>query len=470
MVPAAVSQAGYYTGEHETQYFLTAKASVFERDWDKARGQLEAYYWLARSFNQMSQEAKQAREVIRLKKLAITNVDLLLGKYPESIWKDDADVLRLETAAQLALLGDDEYQKYIEDLVAKQDLEKSELMTIALEALIQFGPEVALPLVEGVLNEETDPELRKTAVTLIGKAHGTHALPLLRHLETEDADPEIRKEAKYWRKKSEMLAIPVYLSYYGYVAQIEKDSDRRRIPENKLSVFDIPALRSSEKKDVEKAVKKFFDGNISDLKFATNAALGLDLGIDNFKFIYMMKTSHNLAGFRVSVSSESIVKSHFDISGKASFFDTYTDREYAKEFAVDADDTRLMAMRHGDDVAILVLVFESTEEPIEEKDEPIYYTEINNVFGSVVHSSRQSWDVDEFDAAVVEYGRAKAVIPGDAGTWVLIGHIQMHRKTKRFIGRDAKLYNPKREVVAEGLEIIVPAEEPAKYEVKDKKK
>jgi hypothetical protein len=38
------------------------------------------------------------------------------------------------------------------------------------------------------------------------------------------------------------------------------------------------------------------------------------------------------------------------------------------------------------------------------------------------------------------------------------------------VGRDAKLYNPKREVVAEALEIIVPADDPAKYEVKGQKK
>jgi hypothetical protein len=183
---------------------------------------------------------------------------------------------------------------------------------------------------------------------------------------------------------------------------------------------------------------------------------------------YSMKTAHNLAGFRVEVPAETIVKSYFDIKGSASFFDKHTDKEYLDEFVVDKDNARLLAARRGEDVAILILIFESDEAPWEEKGEPEYYTKINNVFGAVVHSSRQSWGSEEMSGSVVEYGRARAEIAGDGGTWVMVGDIQLHRKAKRFVGRDATLYNPKREVVVKAVEIIVPAEAPETYEVKER--
>jgi hypothetical protein len=453
---------------------------VFDREWAQAQSRLESYldrypegrfeqearYWLARCFNQMSLEARQPQEVIRLKKRAIENIDLLLRKYPDSIWKDDAQMLRLEVAAQLALLGDQESAHYIQEVITKQHMVESDMKMAALEAMAQMEPQTALPLIEGVLNEETSAETRKAAVTLVARFHGVEALPLLRRIEAEDADPRVREEAARWCKRIEMLSIPVGLNYYAYVGVLQKD--RSRVPENAVEVFDFPALRTPSKQDVKREVKRSFGEALSDLKFASNATIQAWLELASSSS-YGTNVAHNLAGFRVQVPVESIVKSYADVTGTASFFDKITDREYSKEFVVDAKRARLMAARHGDEVAILVLLFASSEEPREQAEEPVYHTEINNVFGSVVHSSRQSWGMDEMSGAVVEYGRARAEIAGDGGTWILIGDIQLRREDKLFVGRDAVLYNPKGEVAAEGVEIVVPAGAPQKYEVKVKK-
>jgi hypothetical protein len=489
LIPAAAAQAVYYSGDKEMERFLSAKEAVYDREWEKAHSRMESYlqrypdgryeeearYWMARSLNQMSREANKAPDMIRLKKRSIENLDTLLGKFPESIWKDDAKMLRLEVAAQLALLGDQEARHYIQEIVTEENREEVQLQKVALAALVELGPEIALPVVETVLNENTNPELRQTAVSLVGRMHGTEALPLLRHLEAEDKDPEVREIAAKWRKKAEMRAIPVYLNYFGFVARLKDGDDtgtvrvdgkREAIAEDKLTVFEFPARRDADKGDVQKALKRLFDGSVKDIRFAANGTVGMDLGGELAKYNYQMSVSHNLAGFRVSVPDEGVTKTHWDIAGKASFFDKVTDREYVNEFVVDKDNAWLMTMRHGEEIALLVVMFESTQEPVEEKDEPVYYTEINNPNGSVVHSSRQSWDAKEFDASVVEYGRAKVEIAGDGGTWVLIGHIQYHRKANLYVGHDARLYDPKREVVAEGMEIRVPADTPDKFEVK----
>jgi hypothetical protein len=262
-----------------------------------------------------------------------------------------------------------------------------------------------------------------------------------------------------------MMAIQVQVDYFGYNARIEKESDRSRIPEDKLNVYDFPALDSPSKRGVEKAVKKLFDGKLDDVKFAANATVGTFLPRELAAYGYTMSTSHKLSGFRVEVPREGIEKSHFEVSGDVSFYDTVKDREFLKEFTVDRDNAKLMAMRRGDEVAILVLIFVSTTEMPELPDEPEYYTKINNVLGAVVHSSRQSWSTEEFGAAVVDYGRAKAEIPGESGIWTLVGDIQLHREARRLVGRDAILYDPKGKVVAEALEIFVPVDKPADYQV-----
>lgn len=479
ILASAAAQAGFYKADKETKTFLDAKSQVFEREWKEAGNRLERYldqypegryveearYWLARSLNQQSREEKRADDVIRLKKRSIENLNTLLDKHPESIWKDDARTLRVEVSAELALLGLAEYQQYIQEIVEGQNEEESELMIIALEALIKLDPAAVLPMIEGILAAQGNPEIRKMAVTLLGRSQGEEALPILRDVESNDADDAVRKEAAYWRKQIQTMAIQVQLDYFGYNARIEKESDRTRIPENKLNVYDFPALRSPSKRSVEKAVKKLFDGKLDDVKFAASATVGTFLPRELAAHGYTMSTSHKLSDFRVEVPRDAIEKSHFEVSGEVSFYDIVKDREYQEEFTVDRDDAKLMAMRRGDEVAILVLVFVSTSEPPDVPDEPVYYTEINNVLGAIVHSSRQSWSVEELDDAVVEYGRAKAEIPGESGIWTLVGDIQLHREARRFVGRDATLYDPTGKVVAEALEIFVPADEPADYKV-----
>lgn len=475
------SPAAAYHGDMETESFLKAKECVFERDWEEAQSRLERYlerypsgrfeeearYWLARSLYQQARTAKRAETVIRLGELAVANLDNLLENHGESLWADDARTLRIEIAAALAVLGLERHKKYIEEIISDQDEKKSYLVMTALETLGELQAEAALPLLEQVLNSQEDPEIRKHAVHVVGAYYGEDGLPLLRHVEGSDPDEAVREEAAFWRERIEMESIPVELNYFGFVASLK--SDHNLIPEGELNVYDFPPLKTQSKRKIEREVKKLFDGKLSDVKFATSVTGDIDP--ENILRARGLQTSisHNLGGFRIEVPRESVEKDYFEIRAKASFFDTYRDREYLKDFVVNENQGRLMAMRAGDNVAILVLQFESLEEPLESSEEPVYHTQINNVLGAVVHSSRQSWDSEEMramsTAPVVDYGRARAEIPGEGGIWVLIGDIQLHNRERRFVGRGAVLYNPNGEIVAEAPEIIVPAGDPGAFEV-----
>ena len=475
---------GSFYGDEETEFFLKAKEFAFARKWEQARTRLEeylnrypsgqfeaeAYYWLARSLNQLSDEVKQADDMVRLKERAIENLNDLFERHPDSIWQDDAKVLRIEIASALALLGRTQYKKYIEEIVAQQDGGDPDLLMAALEALTELQPEAVLPLIEDVLNTQEDAAIRKQAVFLLGAYHGQAGLSILHRVETSDPDESVRKEAAFWQKHIHMESIPVQLNYYGYTALLKKD--RHLIQEGTLHVYDFPALRSPGSKKVEKEIKKLFNGKLSDVKFT----MGLIGGIETQQILrsqgLSMHVTHNLRGFKVEIPEDAIKKDYFRVQGTVSFFNTYRNKEHLKDFAVNEDHGQLMAMRHGDDVAILVLQFESLEEPLDVSEEPVYHTKFTNVFGALVHSSRQSWNTEEMLGAVrgsvVDYGRAKAEIPSKEGKWILIGDIQLHSKEHLFIGRDAVLYDPKRNVVAEASEIIVPSDAPEKYEIKNK--
>ncbi len=121
----------------------------------------------------------------------------------------------------------------------------------------------------------------------------------------------------------------------------------------------------------------------------------------------------------MEIPKDSVQTEYFEIRAQASFLDTYREKEYLKDFVVDETRGRLLGMRSGDRVAILVVQFESLEEPLEAPGEPDYETTCNNVLGAVVRSSRQSWATEELAAisqrTIVDFGRARAEIPGDGG-------------------------------------------------------
>ncbi|MDH5745278.1 MAG: outer membrane protein assembly factor BamD, partial [Candidatus Aminicenantes bacterium] len=110
--------------DEELDVFLKAKDYVFKRYWRKAKEQLEFYlkkypsgqlraealYWLAQSLNRISKDEVDKDKVIALKEEAVQKLELLIGQYPESVWTDDAQELRVEIAGELALIGRTEYK------------------------------------------------------------------------------------------------------------------------------------------------------------------------------------------------------------------------------------------------------------------------------------------------------------------------------------------------------------------------
>lgn len=84
-------------------------------------------------------------------------------------------------------------------------------------------------------------------------------------------------------------------------------------------------------------------------------------------------------------------------------------------------------------------------------------------------STRQSWSYEDYGSDTIDFGQAKAEIPGEKGTWILKGYILLVKKERRFIARRAELFNPEGKVAARGDQIIVPVDNPSQYKVTGKK-
>jgi len=466
--------------EDELEIFLKAKDYVFKRYWRKAKEQLEfflkkypssqlraeALYWLAQSLNRMSRDEVYKDNVIALKEDAFQKLELLIGQYPESVWMDDAKVLRVEIAGELALIGKTEYKSIIQDIYEKGKKTETELKLIALNSLIALEPEASIPLLRGIMVKEKDLRVRKNIIFLLGKKYNRSVLTLLEDVSKNDPDKEVREEANYWLEQIKIRAIPVNLNYYLFSAQLTDLKELKRIPENRMNYYSLPRIKPGDEESTKKEINDLFNGRLLDLRRQSNGRA------DILMAMFGPSVSHKLHGFLINFPEEGFEKAYDHFSGKVLFKDLEAGKDYYAPFTADDENELLLAMRHGNDVVLMFLQFESRLEPeLEEEtdEEPMYSTDFTNVLGCRVLSARKSWE--SYDTDPMDFGQAKAEIPDKKGKWTLKGYIMMVKKERRFIARRAELTNPEGKVVARADQIIVPIDNPSEYKatgIKDK--
>jgi len=466
--------------EDELEIFLKAKDFVFKRYWRKAKEQLEfflkkypssqlraeALYWLAQSLNRMSRDEVYKENVIALKEEAFQKLELLIGQYPESVWIDDAKVLRVEIAGELALIGKTEYKSIIQDIYETEKKTETDLKLIALNSLITLEPEASIPLLKDVLEKEKDLRVRKKVVLLLGRKYTRGVLTLLEDVSKNDPEREVREEASYWLEQIKIRSIPVNLNYYLFSAQLTDPAELKRIPENRMNYYNLPRIKPGDEESAKKEINDLFNGKLLDFMRQSNGRA------DVLMAMFGSSISHKLHDFLINFPTEGFEKAYDHFSGKVHFKDLKTGKNYDAPFTADDENETLLAMRHGNGVVLMFLQFESRLEPDLEEEteaEPMYSTDFTNVLGCRVLSARKSWE--SYDTDPMDFGQAKAEIPDKKGKWTLKGYIMMVKKERRFIARRAVLTDPEGKVVARADQIIVPIDNPSQYKatgIKDK--
>jgi len=472
--------------DQETNQFLKAKELVFKGDWNQARLQLEKYlvkfpkgnyrdealYWLAKSLNKLANNEVILNKVISLKEEAAAHLDSLRKNYSKSLWSDDGKTLRLSLAVELDLMGKYGHKKILNEFLEIQKLGKSDIKEITVNALIEMRPEAAVTLIRRMLDQEKDPDEWKEAISTLGKYFFEESQEFLKEC-VDHPYPEVREEAKSWIDWNEMWKIPTNLIYYGYSAEVSDRKEINRLLENKVNDFKLPRFESYEKQIVEEKVRQFFNNKLKNVKFVTNSTID---------FQYMgMDISNNIQGFNFKILQGGLKKELDKIHVNASFYDKSENKIYSYYTPVDEQNEILLTMRKGNKLAIVLLHFLKNEPYVKagfvsvigekNKEKPFYHSEFSNVLGCKVLSTRNSWSSDELDkeGGVEDFGQAKVKIRGKKGDWFLTGDIIVDRKIGIFIGRNAELFDINGKVVAKGTQIIVPVENPEKYEVVGKK-
>lgn len=461
--------------------FFKAKALVFTGDWAGVRSGMESYlktypsgkmkdealFWLARSLDRLAREAKEASSVIDLKRRAFTALDRLVKEYPESLWRDDAREFQVTVAGSLAVLGDQDQQKFLEDVVAGGGKNGFQIKSAALRSILALDSRTVVDVLGNFLKTEGDANLRKQAVTLLGGKYTREVIPLLEETQSSDPDAEVRKEAGARLEKIRSRLIPVQVSYYCFETEVTDLTQYAKVPEGQVARFEVPHGRTGSEARAKREIERVFKGG---LKFSGSKATMMSSILEP-----MSRVSHLIAGFRIEMDADSLIKSEREISGRIRFGGGDV------PFKVDATNDLILAARKGSRQAVMFLEM-SPAEPAEQiisldnldisnppgrksaraGQGPVYYTEFN-IKGAVIRSTRNSTDSESLKSNIFDYGLAKAEMPGEGGTWTLIGEILWQKKENVLIGRRAKLIRPDGTTSAEGAEIRVPLGHPERF-------
>ncbi len=165
----------------------------------------DAAYWAAKSLEQLGRYVD-----------AVERVNEFIVAYPQSQLVHEARVVRLAAAEALVSQGYADYERYL-----RQEAETSpqpprppaagqapeapqaadvdtELRIMALDALIGMDAEAAWPILQRIVSESEEAEVRQRAVWLLSQVDTDEAFDLLVEMARSDADPEIRSNAMFW--------------------------------------------------------------------------------------------------------------------------------------------------------------------------------------------------------------------------------------------------------------------------------
>jgi HEAT repeat protein len=160
--------------EKEDWVAAAAKFEGYVTQYPKSKEADAALYWLAYALKKQRkfQDTQQTLEK-------------LIREFPRSTWVDDARAMEVEIAPQVGKSVDPD------------GLVDDEMKMVALQSLFQSDPARASAYVAEILkpNSKASPELKQTAVSLLGQRGGPEALSMLLDIARTQPDPGLRSIA-----------------------------------------------------------------------------------------------------------------------------------------------------------------------------------------------------------------------------------------------------------------------------------
>lgn len=512
--------------DEELSTFLEAKNLIFGRAWARAVNAFQDYFraypagrygdeagfWLAKALDGLAGEERTIERVLDRKTEAVEALNRMEKGYPQSPWLEEARSFRKKLLSEIALVGGRKREAFLAGFLKEENKTLDRARLDALSELITWDRGWAAPVVEDLLKTVADPEGRKETVRFAARFFPDETEALLRDAAVKDADAGVRAEAAAALERVEMERIPVGALQFIFTARLTDKAGQAMLPEATAKVFDLIPASELNNKEAERQAEEFFKGRLRRLKMKGGGALGKDMSwirdlvgdilegrlgirrregervvtkslpVESLKArraVPMLRQRLSRLGEtsaqKIPVGDVTVVfplaacrKTADSFSGQVIF--ESGENKYSAGFSVDSQRDQLAAFRRGKDVWLVVLQFDTTTAErlgvVGSRLRPRSPMVFKDVLGCRVESSRGSWSLEEITSrGLIDFGRAKAEIPGASGRWRLEGFLLADMVKKTFIGRNAELFDPSGKSVVQAAEIVVPAGAPDKYEV-----
>jgi hypothetical protein len=512
--------------DKELSTFLEAKNLIFGRAWAPAVNAFQDYFraypaghygdeagfWLAKALDGLAGEERVIERVLDRKTEAVEVLNRLEKEYPQSPWLEEARSFRKELLSGIALVGGRKREAFLAGFLKEENKTLDRARLDALSELITWDRGWAAPVVEDLLKTVADPEGRKEAVRFAARFFPDETETLLRDAAVRDADAAVRAEAAGVLERLEMERIPVNALHFIFTARLTDAAGQAMLPETTAKIFDLSPASELSSKDAERNADALFHGKLRRLKMKGGGMLGQDMNwiwdllgdiLDGRLGIRRGEGERVVAGSlplesrkarlalpmlrqrlsrlgettaqKIPLGDVTVVfplgacrKTADSFSGQVIF--ESGENKYAADFSVDSRRDQLAAFRRGNDVWLVVLQFDTTATErlgvLGSRLRPRSPLVFKDVMGCRVESNRGSWSLEEITSrGLIDFGQAKAEIPGASGRWRLEGFLLADMAKKTFVGRGAELFDPSGKSVIQAAELLVPADAPDKYEV-----
>jgi HEAT repeat protein len=189
---------------------VEAKNAIYREDFAKAGDILDwflqyfprsrerdsALFWVAYVNNRLVADTDMSWSSKSLLEKAVQNLERLIAESPSSEWREDAEILRLDTALRLYQRGERQYGEVIRKGVSFPD--RPDVRLAALDALLIVDRKQAFDELRAIVLHDPDPEVRKKAILILGRSGGKEALALLEEVASKDSDAGVKKAAQLW--------------------------------------------------------------------------------------------------------------------------------------------------------------------------------------------------------------------------------------------------------------------------------
>jgi hypothetical protein len=199
----------------DMDFLIRAKMVMYENRWDLAIEILKlfeicfpeskqmdnAVYWLSFCQKQFSDSLEERSEKNKIYVEALQDLEQLIEKFPESEWKDDAQILRIEIALKLVQMGQGQYEHLILESMELPESEDISIRLAALDAYRHIDEKKAVQILMEMARTNADPEVRKKSVYILGSVGGKDLFSFLQKIVDEDPDESVRRAAGIWLKR-----------------------------------------------------------------------------------------------------------------------------------------------------------------------------------------------------------------------------------------------------------------------------